>query len=1066
MTRPIEEFRRRAVALDTETALVQDGLLAPPLVIGSFAGPDCPDGLFLTAEQTRAIFVESLRSSDLIVGANIAYDMAVLAADAYAIDTVIVGPDLLREIFAKYDRDEVYDVLIAEALNAIAGGHLFADAATGGPLLDSRGRQSARYSLDITVKQVLGRDDAKVNDFWRLRYAILDQVPLEHWPVEAVQYPKDDARNTLEVAVAQVARHENLHDMPSQARAALALHLASTWGLRADPGRVATLRERVTHERDYEAAQWIDVGFLVDGKKDNHEIKRRLARAYGATGTCPACLGTGKVTSPTSGNQIYCTVKAAGEYACDGTGLDLDRAPLLPRTPTGGIGAGRDELRESGDEDLMGYADWSEDERVLTTYLPFLEKAATGPVNVRPNVLLATGRTSYDGIMQTMPRDSKYWCFQCRRLSKKCKTEGHVTEVCGVRECFAPRPGFYYCSTDYASGELCTLAQVCLWTVGHSDMADVINATRDPGMLHTALAAQMTGASIEEFAARVKAGDKVAKAYRQAAKCFHPDTEVLTRTRGWLSIAEITIDDEIATPRPAVDGASFEMIWARPLRLTTRETTELVHLRNEGMDLRVTPDHRMSAWQRVNYRDGRVTERLVECAPEELNMKRAWPNAGTLGGGVREVDETLLRLAVATQADGCYVGNTIRLGFTKVRKIERLHALLVGLDYDFKVDTAGVTWFTLRSALSTSVRDLLDEKMFPWWWLELTPRCRQIALEEARYWDSHSPPRGVAYTFSSTLKQNIEVLQALASITGLKTRCTIDLRDAEGRASHLDCYKLTVRCTDRSRGGHLVSTCAPYTGPVFCVTTSTDYVLVRDGGVPVITRQCANFGFPGGMGAAKFVLSKRKKAEGQTTGPDGRIYMGIRFCILLDGAERCGEDVITEWRGRACPPVCRRCVVAAENLKQEWLRRWSEMPRYFAWVSERVEATGTLEQFVSRRVRGGLSFCDGANTLFQGLLADGAKRGHWLNTTEMYVVPTSALYGSRAVAFFHDELFSEVPIVGSAPAGERQAALMIEGLKEYVPDVYVACEPALMKKWSKVAETRRDASGTLIPFDT
>lgn len=779
----IDEFRRRAIGLDTETHLIQDGLLAPPLVCGSVAGPHAPEGQLLDRPQTIALFTTLRRSSDIIVGANIAYDMAVLAAQAYECGQD-VGDMVLREIFEKYDRDEVYDILIAEALNAIAGGHLFSDPKTGGPLLDGKGKQSARYSLEICVKQNLGRDDAKVNDFWRLRYAILGRLPVAQWPVDAVQYPKDDARNTLDVAFAQVggretfghtwgpdqtctvcsaevsfgtippctrsrlsAGHENLHDMPSQARSAFALHLASVWGLRAGPEQVKLLEERVVAERAREAARWQDLGLIGDeGKADGKEKKTRMAMAYGAAGECPACLGTGKVTSPISGNKVNCTAKVAVEFFCDGTGLDLDKAPYLPRTPTGGIAAGRDELRESGDEDLMAFADYSEDDRIITTYLPFLKKAAVAPVNVRPNVLLATGRTSYDGIMQTMPRDSHWFCFTCGKFSDKCRKSEHVGEVTGVRECFEPRDDSFYCSTDYSSGELCTLAQVCLWTVGYSRMAEIINETKDPGMLHTALAAKMIGATVDEFYARMKAGDKAAKGFRQAAKA-------------------------------------------------------------------------------------------------------------------------------------------------------------------------------------------------------------------------------------------------------------------------------------------------------------------------------ANFGFPGGMGAAKFVLSKRSKKEGMTTGLDGRIYAGIRFCILLDSAERCGVELITEWRGRPCTPVCRRCCAAAENLKQEWLRQWSEMPRYFSWINDRVEGGGKLTQFVSDRVRGEVGFCDGANTLFQGLLADGAKRALWYITRECYTVKSSPLYGSRVVAFFHDEVFSEVLKARASAAGIRQAALMIEGLKEYVPDVHVACEPALMRRWTKGAETKF-VDGILVPFDT
>jgi hypothetical protein len=326
----------------------------------------------------------------------------------------------------------------------------------------------------------------------------------------------------------------------------------------------------------------------------------------------------------------------------------------------------------------------------------------------------------------------------------ECGGCGGPTEVCGVRECFVPSPGHLFCSADYASGELCTLAQVCLWTVGESRMAEVINETRDPGALHTHLAARMLGVAPEEMVRLVKSGDKKASNYRRAAK----------------------------------------------------------------------------------------------------------------------------------------------------------------------------------------------------------------------------------------------------------------------------------------KG---------------------------------------NFGLPGGMGEVKFVLANRKKSEGETVGPDGRKYAGIRFCILLGGAERCGADMITTWRGRDTAPVCRACVEQAAQLKREWLAQWTEMPRYFSYVSGRVDVGGELTQLVSERVRGGLSFCDGANTLFQGLLADGAKRALWLITRECYDARrASPLLGSRVVGFFHDETFMEHEESVASDAGKRQAALMVEGLREFVPDVHVACDPALMRRWTKGAEPAWDGDQLIV----
>lgn len=83
-----------------------------------------------------------------------------------------------------------------------------------------------------------------------------------------------------------------------------------------------------------------------------------------------------------------------------------------------------------------------------------------------------------------------------------------------MRECFVPRPGHLFCSVDYDTFELRTWAQVCLWSVGQSRLAQVLNAGGDP---HVELGASMAGISKAE-------GYKLAKdptfktRYRQPAK--------------------------------------------------------------------------------------------------------------------------------------------------------------------------------------------------------------------------------------------------------------------------------------------------------------------------------------------------------------------------------------------------------------------------------------------------------------------------------------------------------------------------------------------------------------------
>ena len=85
----------------------------------------------------------------------------------------------------------------------------------------------------------------------------------------------------------------------------------------------------------------------------------------------------------------------------------------------------------------------------------------------------------------------------------------------GVRNCFVPRKGYVFCSVDYDTIELRSLAQSCLDLVGQSAMAEALRAGED---LHLNLAADFMGISREEAAQRYKDGDAEVADQRQMMK--------------------------------------------------------------------------------------------------------------------------------------------------------------------------------------------------------------------------------------------------------------------------------------------------------------------------------------------------------------------------------------------------------------------------------------------------------------------------------------------------------------------------------------------------------------------
>lgn len=221
------------------------------------------------------------------------------------------------------------------------------------------------------------------------------------------------------------------------------------------------------------------------------------------------------------------------------------------------------------------------------------------------------------------------------------------------------------------------------------------------------------------------------------------------------------------------------------------------------------------------------------------------------------------------------------------------------------------------------------------------------------------------------------------------------------------------------------------------------------------------------MGGAKIVITNRKAAAGETFAPDGTHYAGIRFCILVGGEERCGsKGMVTEWKRRPIVPTCKRCLEVAEyQLRPTFLRAYPEVQDYLDW-SNLEEDAGRHEVpcFVPRtvrpegysRIRGGVDYCSRANNGFQALNADGTKAAVRAVGLECYgfgeMGRDSPLYGSRPIMMVHDEIFAEVPEDRAHEAAHRMSEIMVREMRRYIPDVYVAAEPAVAKWWSKGME--------------
>ncbi len=328
-------------------------------------------------------------------------------------------PTLTPTVFALLEAGRVHDTMIWQMLYDISQGTFEFR------VVDNKKVPAGRRLADLVMVH-FNTYIAKGDDTWRMRYGQLVDLTLDKWPDAAFRYAVSDAEWTWRLAEKLRREAWEGQQPPTevlQMRAAWALYLMGVYGVRTDPATVEEAAKAWQEELDQAKELLTQTGTLVGGTMKADVVAGFVEKFFAAQGKEPPKTGTGKIQAT---KDIF-----------------------------------KEIIKQTDSSYFKAILAYKQAEKRLGNYLPRMRQASVTPFSPSWNVLVVSGRTSCGspddpGNLQNLPKYGP------------------------VRECYVPREGFYYCSTDADTAELRSLAEVQETLGFDSQLAKELRQGLDP----------------------------------------------------------------------------------------------------------------------------------------------------------------------------------------------------------------------------------------------------------------------------------------------------------------------------------------------------------------------------------------------------------------------------------------------------------------------------------------------------------------------------------------------------------------------------------------------------------
>lgn len=299
--------------------------------------------------------------------------------------------------------------------------------------------------------------------------------------------------------------------------------------------------------------------------------------------------------------------------------------------------------------------------------------------------------------------------------------------------------------------------------------------------------------------------------------CFSWDTEILT-LEGWTKPGDLNEYSIVATMNKDTRNLEWQKITGM---YQYDHYKELVHFKNNAMDLLVTPDH------------GMVAESLVAGSlllPKAADWYKDSKAIVALENGMVMQVPTFthdeLRLLVQCVTDGSQdKGKYWRWHLKKQRKIDRLTALLsrMGIEYSEYRTKTGTMKIYVGELPAKFTKKLPESLMWA------NKEEHEVILDEWSQTDG-TVYKNKTFQLQTTKREHADTLQAMCAINGTKSSVS------ENNGCYIVCVRVGVSRASCSQRQGFNKGLVPYEGKVWCVSVPNGTLLVRRNGKTVVTQ--------------------------------------------------------------------------------------------------------------------------------------------------------------------------------------------------------------------------------------